>query len=626
MFGRLSFFFYFCPQCIKCSGMKKNLSLLLEVAMRFIKFLLYPIIKNKLFFIFLYILGILTTVLEAYGLNFHIQRFNFFSYVLDVYILCITLEILPKDFRKLFILLYVTIAYTISIIDIFCVETFKAKIGPEIVNVVLETNPQESTEFINKYMNWGVLFSGVGIVVILFIIHFLVFVFKNKLRVFFENIVQKFLSYRMRIIAYCGLFGGWLFSLLFCVDSRIMLLQLLSTTDVKMVDQYVSNYSENTPINNLLFSLKLRHLANSGLSALSETQESVKVDSCSYTSSEIILIVGESYIKTHSQLYGYKKNTTPRQLSRVKKTVDGCLVPFGDVISPSNLTSVVFKNFFSLHSIDDEIDWSFFPLFPVLFRRAGYNVTFITNQFVKELDTDIFNVSGGLFINDEKLSRAQFDYRNAMTHQYDIGLLSDYNSFENYSRKHQLTIFHLAGQHIDFSKRCPPEMKQFKASDYENRVDLSESEKQLVADYDNATYYNDYVVDSIIRKFDDRDVIIVYMPDHGEECFDELHRMGRLPVGNYLPEVLRQEYRIPFWIWCSNKYIEGHPVIWGQIQNASKRPFMTDDLPHLLLYLAGIHCQYYQDDRCLLSDHFNTKRRRLIEGEVDYDKIVKYNK
>ena len=594
--------------------------------MRYIKILLYPIIRNKFFFFFLYVLGILTTVFESVGLNFHIQRFNFFSYVLDIYILCITLEIVPKKLKIILKAIYTILAYVISIIDIFCVENFKAKIGPEIVNVVLETNPQESAEFIDKYINWGIICSEVGIIVFLFVIQVLFFIFKHRIRTLVFTYIQKFLNRWMINVVYCGFFGVLLFSLLFCLDSRIKLLQLLSTTDVKMVDLYVSNYSENTPFNNLLFSLKLRHLANNGLIVLSKTQESVKVDSCTFTSSEIVLIVGESYIKTHSQLYGYEKITTPRQASRVIKTMEGCLVPFSDVISPSNLTSVVFKNVLSLHSVEDETDWSYSPLFPVLFRRAGYNVTFITNQFVKELNTDIFNISGGLFINNETLSRAQFNNRNTKTHQYDIELLSDYDSLKNYNRKHQLTIFHLAGQHIDFYKRCPPEMRKFMVSDYKNRVELSDSERQLVADYDNATYFNDYVVDSIIKKFNNKDVVIVYMPDHGEECFDELHRMGRLPVGNYSPEVLRQEYRIPFWIWCSSKYIEGHPVIWEQIQNACKRPFMTDDLPHLLLYLAGIHCQHYKDDRCLISDNYNIRRRRLIEGAVDYDQIVNNKK
>ena len=52
---------------------------------------------------------------------------------------------------------------------------------------------------------------------------------------------------------------------------------------------------------------------------------------------------------------------------------------------------------------------------------------------------------------------------------------------------------------------------------------------------------------------------------------------------------------------------------------------MTDDLPHLMLYLAGIYCKDYQETRCLISNNFNENRKRLISGEVDYDSIINYN-
>jgi heptose-I-phosphate ethanolaminephosphotransferase len=52
---------------------------------------------------------------------------------------------------------------------------------------------------------------------------------------------------------------------------------------------------------------------------------------------------------------------------------------------------------------------------------------------------------------------------------------------------------------------------------------------------------------------------------------------------------------------------------------------MTDDLPHLMLYLAGIHCKEYQEARCLISNRFNMKRMRLIAGEVDFDSVVNNN-
>lgn len=592
--------------------------------MKIVKLLLSPVKRNSNFFFFLYALGILTTLLETWGLNFRIPRFNFLSWIMDVYLLCIVLEFVPRKFKLFCNLFILLIAYTLSIVDIFCVNTFKAKIGPEIVNVILETNQKESSEFIDRYINWGMLNSGLILIILLLVVHIIfaiyggeikkisLFSWRYKLQTKSVKMIFEFFLIFLIVISFC-----------FCTKSRIRLVQLIWTSDIQKVDLYISNFSENTPFNNLLFSLKMRQMANKGLTTLCETQDHVKIDSCSYTSSQIVLIIGESYIKCHSQVYGYHLPTTPRQLSRTNISSKGCLTPFTDVISPSNLTSIVFKNMFSLHSVEDKVDWSYYPLFPVLFRSAGYNVTFITNQFVRELNTDIFNISGGLFINNNNLSKKQFNYRNTSTHQFDLDIISDYDSLKVFNNDHQLTIFHLAGQHIDFYKRCPSDMRRFDVSDYTNRKNLSASEKQLVADYDNATYYNDFVVDSIIKKFEKEDAVIIYVPDHGEECFDELQRVGRLPVGNYTPEVLRQEYRVPFWIWCSNEYINSHPAIFEQIQKSCDRPFMTDDIPHLLLYLAGIHCSYYKENRCLISERFNNKRKRFIEGKVDYDKVVK---
>lgn len=577
-----------------------------------------------IFFVFLYSLGILTSLLETWGLNYKIQRFNFFSWVMDVYLLCILLELVPHKLKVFFHYLVLIIAYGLSIVDVFCVDTFSAKIGPEIVNVVLETNSQESSEFIDKYIHWGILNSGLILIIVLLVSHILSIIHEVKIKsVILSLLRNKYLEKRVRNTVSLLFLFVVIVSFCICAQSRLRVVQLICASDIKKVDMYISNFAENTPFNNLLFSLKMRQLESAGLDCLYKTQESVVIDSCSNTSSEIVLIIGESYIKCHSQLYGYDLQTTPRQISRMGKSLKGCLIPFSDVVSPSNLTSVVFKNVLSLHSIDEKEDWSSYPLFPVLFRRAGYNVTFITNQFVKELNTDIFNISGGLFINNNKISNIQFDYRNTKTHQYDIDILKDYDSLKISTPKPNLTIFHLAGQHIDFYKRCPPNMKRFNVSNYKKRINLDNSERQLVADYDNATYYNDYVLDSIITKFENDDAVIIYMPDHGEECYDELPRMGRLPVGNYSPEVLRQEYRIPFWIWCSHKYIENHPVIFEQINKACDNPFMTDDLPHLLLYLAGIKCRYYKERRCLINERFDKGRKRLIEGVADYDLIVK---
>ena len=49
---------------------------------------------------------------------------------------------------------------------------------------------------------------------------------------------------------------------------------------------------------------------------------------------------------------------------------------------------------------------------------------------------------------------------------------------------------------------------------------------------------------------------------------------------------------------------------------------MTDALPHLLRYLAGISTPDYCSRYNILSDDYDASRPRLLKGKTDYDKLV----
>ena len=574
-----------------------------------------PISGNILFFLMMYVLGMFTTFLHVHTFNFKIPRINFLTWVFDLYLLCIILTLLPRKIRTYSHLLITLFLYFFAIIDAFCVEKFRARFGFEILNVILETNPRESSEFVNKYIGLDGLLSSVGIIFLLIIFHYLLLLRNRKLNNFFD---QLFKSQAIRILVTVIIIA----SIILSSPCRKSFVDFLCSDDLESADEYINNKSFNTPVNNLFFGMKMRQLANKQIGKMAEYQRTVRVDSCSYTTPQIVLIIGESYIKRHSQLYGYKKETTPRQLLRTQEDSDGKLIAFTDVVSTANLTSIFFKNAFSFHSVDSTNDWSESALFPIVFRLSGYTVFFITNQFVKSITLDIFNASGGLFLNDNRIDTIQFDHRNTISHQYDAELLADYDSLKQFRGQYNLIIFHLAGQHIDFYERSPDNHKKFLANDYIYRTDLNDSERQTIADYDNATLYNDFVVNAIIEEFKEENAVVIYMSDHGEECYDNLHRMGRLPKGIYSPEMVKNEYEIPFWIWCSEQYLQQHPDIFQQIIQASNRPFMTDDLPHLLVYLAGISYHEYDESRNILSHNFNIHRKRLLNGEVNYDSIM----
>ena len=62
----------------------------------------------------------------------------------------------------------------------------------------------------------------------------------------------------------------------------------------------------------------------------------------------LIVVIGESYNKYHSSLYGYSLDTTPNM---VEARDDSCLYVFNNVITPWNMTSNAIKNIFSLNSM-----------------------------------------------------------------------------------------------------------------------------------------------------------------------------------------------------------------------------------------------------------------------------------
>jgi heptose-I-phosphate ethanolaminephosphotransferase len=48
---------------------------------------------------------------------------------------------------------------------------------------------------------------------------------------------------------------------------------------------------------------------------------------------------------------------------------------------------------------------------------------------------------------------------------------------------------------------------------------------------------------------------------------------------------------------------------------------MTDALPHMLLYLGGIHAKDYHAEYNVLSPNYNENRPRILKGTTDYDKL-----
>lgn len=601
----------------------------MEKLLRIISMLWRPIRSNASFFVFMYALGYCCTQTE---IRLHLRgavpyELSAVELFFDLYLLCAILAVIPRKVRRVIRAVLAFIFYAVALIDMFCYVHFESTLTPTMLMLFFETTGREAGEFLQSYVGWDLITSKTGLILLIALLHLAWNMVAQQLRSnkMFGPRLAPPVVWTLSALAGIAAFAFFIHCGSRCWDNKCATVRLMSKHNLGEVEHELTQKgcaNLYLPIYRLMFSLYANRLAAKQVDRLLATSEHVSVESCDFRSPQIVLIIGESYNRHRSQLYGYQRPTTPRQLQRMQ---DSTLVAFTDVVAPWNLTSFVFKHMFSLHCIGDDGEWCDSLLFPQVFRKAGYHVKFLTNQFLPKSGEEVYDFSGGFFLNNPTLSRALFDERNSKLHRYDEGLLEDYDRMVAKKRyPHQLTIFHLMGQHVDYRARFPMKTRRkFTPADY-NRTDLSPQRQQINADYDNAVLYNDSVVDQIIRRFENENAIVIYVPDHGEECFNgSLPFYGRMHSADIDYRLAREEFEIPFWIWASDEYRMTHPYGWKAIQEYRHRPLMTDALPHTLLFLGGIHSNYYRKDYDVLNAEYNTKRPRVLKMTTDYNHLNK---
>lgn len=592
-----------------------------------------PIEKNGAFFVFMFLLGYLCTQLEImpYYLRDRAAKpyeLSVPELFLDIYIVCVHLTWIPRKVRIFVKALLYVVFYGVAIVDMYCYERFESTLTPTMLMLVGETTSQEAGEFLKGYLSWEVIKSQIGWVLMLILIHILWTFVRSRIR---KNTQEMMLPQfnRVVIIGFKALFSVIVAVLLYsCLsqtwDNKVAMQRMFTYDTIGQVERELTRKDQANfyiPIYRLVFSVFANHLASHQLVQLKAASEKIQIDSCSFRVPNIVLVIGESYNKHHSQLYGYNKPTTPYQKEMAEQ---GSLVPFTDVVAPWNLTSFVFKHVLSLHAVGDSGEWCDAPLFPEVFRKAGYHVTFITNQFQSKAKEAVYDFSGGFFLNDPEMSQRQFDTRNTALYRFDEGVLNAYDELKAQNKEHNLVILHLMGSHVEYRARYPQNTRRFFTPQNANRPELTVKQRYILSDYDNSVRYNDSIVSAITQRFIDKDAVVIYMPDHGEEIFDGSPFIyGRMHGANIDYRLARNEMEIPFWIWGSPLYIENHPYGWQAIRNAKDRPMMTDVLPHLLLYLAGISTPAYRPEYNVLAPEYNTKRPRILKGTTDYNTLKK---
>ena len=82
------------------------------------------------------------------------------------------------------------------------------------------------------------------------------------------------------------------------------------------------------------------------------------------------------------------------------------------------------------------------------------------------------------------------------------------------------------------------------------KLPIADEKREVIAQYDNALYYNDYIVSGIIDKFRDEETLVIYVPDHGEAVYDEGGFAGHIeenPSRHMIevPVIMQDVYTVP---------------------------------------------------------------------------------
>ena len=460
-------------------------------------------------------------------------------------------------------------------LDVFLFTNWGITINENVFSVVEGTNVNESLDFLYTYFNVKTISLIVLLVVVaVFSIHFIPkFILKHVPSVGIKcfiwiALLVSILEWSCSVYSYLSYgFGGHIAA--YSTATRIARAGKIFLNSINEAESLISKMLEMTQA------------------------------STDKRCTKMVVVIGESYSKYHSQLYGYEKETSPF-LSKRKN--EGELFLFTDVVTPMNDTERSFRAIYSLGESDSE--YTQYALFPYVFKLAGYNTTYLDNM-------DLAKKSGR--IKDSKeLSDLMFHKRNDVTCQYDEDIL---NMITIDSEVLQLYVIKLKGQHYTYAHTFPDSYSHFTCSDYDSER-WNDSQRQIIADYDNSTLYNDYVVNEIINKFKDENATVIYFSDHGEEIYEERDYMGHGGTTPYL----KNQVEIPFMIWMSQSYKELNPQIVNSIKKNLDKPYTTEDVSHIILDMAGIKFLQFVPERSIVNDAFIPRKERIVCRSIVYNK------
>ena len=473
------------------------------------------------------------------------------------------------------------VSVLLFVIESFVMYTYEALIGAGIVNSVLETNRKEAVEFLQMYVTWRELAAvALGCAVIFG-------AWRRLRKVSFPERGKRLLCK--------GLMAAGVVSL----DVVLPYYAQFFTCELLPAARIVG--ATSLAVENAIAYHRLADAVDTHID-LTENKSEIK---------NIVFILGESTNRNHMHLYGYYLPNTPHLDEMQAK---GEIIAMSDVISPHSTTVEVLSELFTFCDYESDKPWYEYHNLIDVMNAAGYRTHWLSNQE----SSGMWGNVAQLYANHSAMHR----FTRLRDSLEDSGILDEElfplldEALADAAPDKNFYVLHLMGGHGLYYNRYPYSFHRFKAGDI--RLQIGERFRDIVAQYDNALYYNDYIVSEIINRFRDKEALVIYVPDHGEAVYDE----GGSIAGHLEENPDRHMIEIPVIFWASKIFRDKYPEKWEAVEEAADRPYRTDDMIHTIMEIADIKTVEWKPEKSVINDNFDASRPRFF-GDENYDTQIK---
>ncbi len=498
---------------------------------------------------------------------------------------CLNYLLYFKPLKKFYVVGIYIFTWFLSLIEFFCLTKFELSISKPMISIMGDTNNMsEVRSFFELYFDWTTVVLILAMVLLAWAIwHFA------------EKICDFIIEYKKSFIAI------------------FILLIIFAVTGHK-----IGGNSANAPIMKTIYSLNHGAKVKRYIAKLAANNTNkVEIISDKSDTPCFIFVIGEAESRLVMGLYNKKYDSTPL----CQKLVDsGNMFAFTNTISMKSVTALCIPPLLSfMENTNTTPDLTKFDSILDVFAKANYQTFWISNH--EKITKDMSYATVLMMKSDYNAHVAKVEGCSEYVPwlcQKDEAVLKPLDEFIQNKvpqKEKNFFVIHIMGSHARYVDRYPESFNHFKSSDIKENG-FNDSQKDVYAKYLNSVYYTDYVLNEIISRFKEQNAVLVYVPDHGEELWQ-----GGF-VGHGPTNVSKYMVEIPMLIWLSDKYKENNPSIVENIKSSLDKPFMTDNLVHVILDLAKIQTKQYDATKSVINPAF-VARDRIVTNGLKYEELRK---